>query len=132
MYKVMYRAIYFLPWLILSLAIIYFSNQETVEFLNDPFYMEDKILHFTAYFIYGLTIQFALINSTNYNSKKYYITIVLIGALFGLTDEIHQYFIPGRSSDILDWIADLLGICFSLVFKNAILWLRNRVELFFS
>lgn len=132
MHKIMYRVIYFLPWLMLSLAIIYFSNQETVEFLNDPFYLEDKILHFIAYFIYGLTIQFALINSTNYNTKKYYLTIILIGSLFGMTDEIHQYFIAGRSSDILDWIADLLGVSFSLILKNVILWLRNRVELFLS
>lgn len=132
MYKVIYRVIYFLPWLILTLAIIYFSNQETVDFLNNPFYMEDKLLHFAAYFIYGLTIQFALINSTNYKSKKYYLTIILIGAFFGMTDEIHQYFIPGRSSDILDWIADLLGVSFSLTLKNLILWLKNRVEVFIA
>jgi len=29
--------------------------------------------------------------------------------LFGLTDEFHQAFVPGRESSLLDWAADLAG-----------------------
>lgn len=28
---------------------------------------------------------------------------------YGASDEIHQYFVPGRSADIADWYADLTG-----------------------
>ena len=128
MFKIMYRMIFFIPWIILSLAIIYFSHQESIEFLNGTFYLKDKILHFYAYFIYGLSIQFALINSKNYKTKKYIYTIILIGALFGLSDEIHQYFVVGRSTEFLDWIADVLGVSFSLVFKNLVLWFKNKID----
>jgi hypothetical protein len=34
---------------------------------------------------------------------------VLGAAIFGVSDEIHQIFVPGRSPDVRDWIADLLG-----------------------
>lgn len=132
MYKVMYRMVYFIPWVFFSIAIIYFSHQERIEFLEDTFYMSDKLLHFIAYFFYGLTIQFALINSNNYNKKKFIFTILIIGSLFGVSDEIHQYFIEGRSSDIFDWIADSLGIASSLLIKNVVLWLKNRVRLFLN
>ena len=132
MYKVIYRMIYFIPWVLFSLTIIYFSNQENIDFLDDTFYLSDKILHFIAYFCYGLTIQFALINSNNYNHKKFIITVIIIGSLFGVSDEIHQYFIEGRSSEILDWLADTLGIVSSLLLKNFILWIKNRVELIIS
>ena len=128
----MYRMVYFIPWILFSLAIIYFSHQERIEFLEDTFYMSDKLLHFIAYFFYGLTIQFALINSNNYNKKKFIFTILIIGSLFGVSDEIHQYFIEGRSSDIFDWIADSLGIASSLLIKNVVLWFKNRVRLFLN
>ncbi len=129
MYKVMYRMIYFIPWVMFSLAIIYFSHQERIEFLDNSFYLSDKLLHFVAYFCYGMTIQFALINSVNYNEKKFYLLIIIIGSLFGISDEIHQYFIEGRSSDIFDWVADTLGIVSSLLMKNLVLWVKNRIRL---
>lgn len=132
MYKVMYRMLFYMPWLIMSLAIIYFSHQESIEFLNGTFYLQDKVLHFNAYLIYGFTIQLAIINSNNYRTRKYIYTIILIGAIFGLSDEIHQYFVIGRSTEFLDWVADVLGVSFSLIFKNIILWFKNKVDMSFN
>jgi VanZ family protein len=34
---------------------------------------------------------------------------VLYSALYGLIDEVHQYFVPGRTCSILDLTVDLLG-----------------------
>jgi VanZ family protein len=34
---------------------------------------------------------------------------VLGAALYGMTDEVHQMFVPGRSPDVRDWLADTLG-----------------------
>jgi VanZ family protein len=33
----------------------------------------------------------------------------LVAAAYGLTDEVHQMFVPGRSPDVRDWLADALG-----------------------
>ena len=35
---------------------------------------------------------------------------VLAGVLWGVLDEIHQAFVPGRSADLLDLVADSVGI----------------------
>lgn len=41
--------------------------------------------------------------------------IAVMGAAFyGLTDEIHQMFVPGRSPEIRDWLADVLGAIFGV------------------
>ncbi|MFP4459191.1 MAG: VanZ family protein [Candidatus Zixiibacteriota bacterium] len=39
----------------------------------------------------------------------------IICASYSALDEIHQYFVPNRNSDIYDFIADLVGILMSLL-----------------
>lgn len=34
---------------------------------------------------------------------------IVLSTLFGLSDEIHQYFVPGRDASALDLLADFLG-----------------------
>ena len=34
---------------------------------------------------------------------------VALAAGYGVTDEVHQAFVPGRSPDPLDWLADVVG-----------------------
>lgn len=34
---------------------------------------------------------------------------VLIAFLFGISDEVHQYFVPNRSADVMDVVADVVG-----------------------
>lgn len=34
---------------------------------------------------------------------------LLITGLYGVSDEVHQYFVPGRSASPYDALADLLG-----------------------
>jgi VanZ family protein len=81
--------------------------------------MEDKLLHAMAYFLFGML----LIRAFHYGgakplSKKLIVTVVLLGFIYGLSDEIHQYFVPGRSSEVLDWLADAIGIMFGVLFYS--------------
>jgi VanZ family protein len=34
---------------------------------------------------------------------------IALASLYGASDEYHQLFVPGRSSDVHDWIADTIG-----------------------
>ena len=34
---------------------------------------------------------------------------VVLATLYGLTDEVHQRFVPGRTAEIADVVADVLG-----------------------
>ena len=95
---------------------IYFSAQENIQLPNVS--SVDKILHLIAFFIYGLSLQFffiALFQKNKTNNKKYAILTIIVGFTFALSDEIHQYFVPGRRADIIDLLVDWLGICLSLL-----------------
>lgn len=34
---------------------------------------------------------------------------VLLAAVYAVTDEFHQYFVPGRTVDVADWGTDVVG-----------------------
>jgi len=38
----------------------------------------------------------------------------VVGFLFALSDEVHQYFAPGHSADVFDLLVDFVGILLSL------------------
>ena len=42
------------------------------------------------------------------------LALVVLGALYGASDEFHQSFVPGREVSILDWAADLCGVAAGL------------------
>ena len=68
----------------------------------------DKTAHIVEYFILGFLLAYALnICRADYKNKL----LLFLGTtgLLSAADEIHQYFVPGRSCDFLDFTADVLG-----------------------
>ena len=53
---------------------------------------------------------------------------VAISSLYGVTDEYHQLFVPGRSFDVLDMLADALGSVVGASAMGAWSILRRRTE----
>ena len=37
---------------------------------------------------------------------------LILGSAYGVTDEIHQLFVPDRSCDPLDWLVDTVAVFF--------------------
>ena len=65
----------------------------------------DKLAHFGAYAVLGVLLARAAVGS-----RWSIAWPVLIGLAYAASDEIHQYFVPGRSADAGDWLADALGV----------------------
>lgn len=65
----------------------------------------DKAAHFAAYALLAWLLIFA-----TERSRLPLAVAVVLGLLYGATDEIHQMYVPGRSPDVLDWFADAAGI----------------------
>jgi VanZ family protein len=75
----------------------------------------DKVAHF---FVYGLfaTLLFRALAESGPRVRRAAPWIALaIASLYGVTDEWHQSFTPGRSVDVLDWIADTAGVSLALL-----------------
>ncbi len=39
------------------------------------------------------------------------IMLAVVACLYGLTDEIHQSFVPSRSATVIDFVKDCIGVC---------------------
>jgi VanZ family protein len=76
---------------------------------------QDKLFHMVAF---GMLAFFSLgamrPAASGYRSRQVWFTVVLV-TLYGLLDEFHQYYVPGRSVEVYDALADacggLLGAC---------------------
>lgn len=88
--------------------IFYLSSQPH---LDVPSVMEgqDKFMHFVAYAILGFFIARALGPITGTFSWQRVAVAAALTLLYGLSDEFHQSFVPGRSPSALDLVADALG-----------------------
>jgi VanZ family protein len=53
---------------------------------------------------------------------------LLAVSFFGFTDEWHQSFVPGRSSDVWDWVADTSGAAVAVLLYTGSPGLRRMLE----
>ena len=102
---------YQFPWLFLMLIIFIQSSISSIKLPDIEFDLADKLVHFLVFGFLGILTAKGLANSGNKRIKENYILLTLvICILYGASDEIHQYFVPGRFSSWGDWIADVLGV----------------------
>lgn len=93
--------------------------------------VSDKIEHFGAY---GLLSVFLYLNLCFQNKfeilKKFPGTFtLLIASFYGLLDELHQLLVPGRSADVLDWLADFLGSVLAVLIIKFLLERIKKIEI---
>jgi len=54
---------------------------------------------------------------------------VLTVSAFGVTDEWHQSFVPGRDCDVFDWLSDTLGAALAVTLYVKWAWYRRLLEM---
>lgn len=68
----------------------------------------DKVLHLVEYAAFAVVVTWGLSHvGLGYGRAARW--AALLGSLYGATDEFHQRFVPHRSADVADWIADSTG-----------------------
>ena len=99
-----------LSFIICAFLIFFLSSQSKLPSPPKPFFGLDKIFHIIAFGAFAFTLTFWF-KTENWISKtqKYVLLVICITVLYGLSDEIHQYFVPNRSSSVYDLLADTLG-----------------------
>ena len=68
-----------------------------------------KLAHYTIYTIGGILI-FSYVNTIDKSRKEKILYSIAFGACYAVTDEIHQFFVSGRSARIFDVGIDTLGV----------------------
>jgi VanZ family protein len=51
-----------------------------------------------------------------------------LAALYGISDEFHQRFVPGRTADVFDWFADVVGASLGVVAVLVIARIARRTD----
>ena len=92
-----------------ALLIFILSSIPGAAFPPSKLFSYDKLMHATVYAVLGAFCFLALPRSW---SKRASALVLISGAMttvYGLTDEFHQLFVPGRSADLRDVLADAVG-----------------------
>ena len=101
---------FWLPLVAYMALIFYLSSRPDVPNVLPGLTFGDKIIHLAAYVLLALLWGRAITRRwTAIDDKKVFVIAVLCTGLYGISDEIHQSFVPGRSADSLDAIADIAG-----------------------
>lgn len=86
-----------------------------------------KSAHFAEYALLGILL--AAVCTSFYKSKVSTLIISqLCGTLYAVSDEIHQYFVPGRSCQIKDMFIDSCGVLCGILFLLLIIYLYLRIR----
>lgn len=94
------------------MAIIWIASSfETPSFPTSLFPLRDKGVHVVEYGVLGFLVAHACLRTfTRRPRLRVALFAILAGLLWGVLDEIHQAFVPGRSADLLDIAADSVGV----------------------
>ena len=118
----MSRRLYLLAALGWMALLFYLSHQPGTD-APLQFYGQDKLFHALAYAILGGLLMAAMVPGDNGFSRAQAALAVLLASLYGASDEFHQSFIPGRSAETADWLADSAG---ALAAVLLVTWLSRR------
>ncbi|MBW2127865.1 MAG: VanZ family protein [Deltaproteobacteria bacterium] len=96
-------------------GIFYVSSLEKVDLPLSGISFNDLLFHAAAYFLFGITLIIAAYPWYPEGGfpRRIHILLVVIGILYGVSDEIHQAFVPNRTCTLSDLAADSFGVLLS-------------------
>jgi VanZ family protein len=75
-----------------------------------PMHVGDKVAHAVLYTGFGFLVTRALAGGFRQPATaRIVLAAIAVSAAYGLSDEIHQLFVPGRMFDLRDLAADVAG-----------------------
>lgn len=130
MNKLKYQIVYWVPVYIYAILIFYLSS------LQNPFSVTPGIFRTTFLFNFSRTIYHAilflglavllyraLIQTLSIN-KAIALTLIFV-IVYGITDEIHQLFVPSRIFSFLD----ILSNSFGAIALQSLIYIKNSIRI---
>jgi VanZ family protein len=104
---------YWVPVALYAGAIFFLSAQTHPEEHLPSFLLKDvsdKVLHAVEYAVLGgLCYRAFRWGLSEQMAARALIIAIVTASLYGVTDEVHQLFVPFRESSWQDWLADTIG-----------------------
>ncbi len=106
---------YLLPAFFYAAVIFFLSSLSSSALPNLGISLNDLIVHFCEYSVFGYFIALAVMQSPGKINWKKCLIVMFIGSLYAASDEYHQSFVEGRFSEVSDFLADSAGVILGLV-----------------
>lgn len=103
----------------------YLTENEKEEIIQkiEPFIR--KLAHYAVYIIGGILI-YSFMNT--FSMKRSFLFSQIIGTGYAITDEWHQYFIPGRSAQVSDILLDAVGVLTGIILVILLQKLSSKIN----
>ena len=98
----------FAPGVAWALVIFIVSSIPELPTTNIGITFSDKLAHLAVFAVLGFLIAWPFCRIYRNYTKAFWISWILSG-FYGILDEIHQLFVPGRYVEVLDMLADVIG-----------------------
>ncbi len=116
---------YWFPTIVWALLIFVFSSIPVFPKARCAPAFLDKVVHFSEYFILTMFLTRSLIYSYKMKRKELCYLAVAIVFLYAFVDEAHQFLVPPRKPDFLDFVSDVIGSAFGTI-TYFFLFLRKK------
>ena len=108
--------------------IFHYLSSSDLNFLLSPFYIfykqPDKLVHLILYAGFGILLYYTLKNSPNSTLRNHALLFaIIIGTVYGASDEFHQSFVPGRTASFWDLVADSTGV----IMAQAVIFIKDKL-----
>jgi hypothetical protein len=97
--------------IVVALIIFYLSTlpSNVAEKIGPTFCLKPTIYHFFIFFLLAFFLSIYFLRGKPSRINYIYI-VILISLFYAITDEIHQFFVPGRHASIIDILIDFAGV----------------------
>jgi len=108
--------VYWLP-VIAYAGLIFLFSSIPARYIPRLFTLQNQVFHFSEYLVFALLINRAW--QLYYPGHSFYRRFFLVFTfvlIYAIIDELHQAFIPGRNTSLIDIVSDGLGIIVANIF----------------
>lgn len=103
------------------------SEEQIEKVVSTASFAVRKTAHFCEYALLGFLL--ACVCVSFYKKEKFTFLISwLAGSLYAVSDETHQYFVPGRSCQVSDMLLDACGVAAGAGFMLLCVWIYGKVK----
>ena len=115
--------------IVIAVTVFFLSAQSALPVpSSDSFPGFDKLLHACAFGSLAFAFSYWVAAEKWRTAPfKYFVLVWFVTACYGITDELHQYFVPGRDASVYDWFADCTGATFAVILRMRMVKKVDRI-----
>lgn len=116
----------FVPVILWGCLIFVLSSLPGSAYPKVTFPFADKIVHAALYAPFGFWLVRSVWNPLQPLKATHFFLAYAVGMAYGLSDEIHQLFVPLRTCSLADWITDCIALIPGLIAWKILVSFESR------